>query len=138
MLLEEFKGDFLSGETIGKKLKLSRSAVWKNINELKKDGFTIHGVSNKGYCLLSDCDRLSSEGICAFIDNECKNLSIHVENQVTSTNTLVKEAGACGVPEGYVLVANQQTEGRGRYGRSFILLSLQVFIFPFYYDRKWR
>lgn len=119
VLLEEFKGDFLSGETIGKKLKLSRSAVWKNINELKKDGFTIHGVSNKGYCLLSDCDRLSSEGICAFIDNECKNLSIHVENQVTSTNTLVKEAGACGVPEGYVLVANQQTEGRGRYGRSF-------------------
>ena len=119
VLLEEFKGDFLSGETIGKRLKLSRSAVWKNINELKKDGFTIHGVSNKGYCLLSDCDRLSSEGICAFIDNECKNLSIHVENQVTSTNTLVKEAGACGVPEGYVLVANQQTEGRGRYGRSF-------------------
>lgn len=119
VLLEEFKGDFLSGETIGKKLKLSRSAVWKNINELKKDGFTIHGVSNKGYCLLSDCDRLSSEGICAFIDNECKNLSIHVENQVTSTNTLVKEAGACGAPEGYVLVANQQTEGRGRYGRSF-------------------
>lgn len=119
VLLEEFKGDFLSGETIGKRLKLSRSAVWKNINELKKDGFTIHGVSNKGYCLLSDCDRLSSEGICAFIDNECKNLSIHVENQVTSTNTLVKEAGACGAPEGYVLVANQQTEGRGRYGRSF-------------------
>lgn len=119
VLLEEFKGDFLSGETIGKKLKLSRSAVWKNINELKKDGFTIHGVSNKGYCLSLDCDRLSSEGICAFIDNECKNLSIHVENQVTSTNTLVKEAGACGAPEGYVLVANQQTEGRGRYGRSF-------------------
>jgi BirA family transcriptional regulator, biotin operon repressor / biotin---[acetyl-CoA-carboxylase] ligase len=119
VLLEEFKGNFLSGETIGKKLKLSRSAVWKSINELKKDGFDIQGVSNKGYCLSLESDRLSSEGICAFINSESKNLSIQVENQVTSTNTLVKKAGASGVPEGYVLVANQQTEGRGRYGRSF-------------------
>jgi len=119
VLLEESKGDFLSGETIGKKLNLSRSAVWKNISELKKDGFTIRGVSNKGYCLSMDSDRLSSEGIYAFIDEEQNNLSIQVENQVTSTNTLVKEAGACGALEGYVLVANHQTKGRGRYGRSF-------------------
>lgn len=118
-LLEEHKGQFLSGEEIGKKIQISRSAVWKSINELKKEEFEIDSVSNKGYCLSLDTDRLKESGIRDFLDGELKDLIIQVENKVTSTNTLVKEAGLAGKPEGFVLIANEQTKGRGRYGRSF-------------------
>lgn len=118
-LLEEHKGSFLSGEEIGKIVQVSRSAVWKSINELKKDGFEIEAVSNKGYCLSSDSDRLSENGIRLFLDETLRDISIQVEQQVTSTNTLVKEAATRGKAEGYILVANEQTDGRGRYGRSF-------------------
>lgn len=74
---------------------------------------------HKDSYLSVDTDRLSENGIRFFLDETLKELSLQVEDRVSSTNTLVKEAGAAGKAEGYVLVANEQTGGRGRYGRNF-------------------
>lgn len=62
-LLEGNRGQALSGSDIAKKLHLSRSAVWKSIEELRKEGYDIQATTNKGYSLSESSDILSAEGI---------------------------------------------------------------------------
>ena len=62
-LLEQNKADYISGEAIATRLGLSRNAVWKAINELRKQGYIIDAISNKGYRMGSDNDIISREGI---------------------------------------------------------------------------
>lgn len=118
-LLEEEQGNYLSGERIGDRLQVSRSAIWKAIKDLKKSGYQIDAITNKGYCLLKDADLLSEERIRFYLEEPLSSLNIQVQSSVTSTNALVKEYAAKGEKEGMVLVANHQTQGRGRYGRTF-------------------
>lgn len=118
-LLEEVQGQYISGESIGSRLDVSRSAIWKGIRDLKKMGYSIDAVTNKGYCLRGEADFLNADGIRKFLADSLLHLNIEVQDCVTSTNTIVKEFGAKGEPEGTVLVADHQTQGRGRYGRSF-------------------
>ena len=118
-LLEENKGAFFSGEEIARTLQVSRAAVWKAVNALREDGYTIDATTNKGYRLSPDSDILSPQGIRRFLNPEYQDLDLTVLPTAPSTNALVREKANQGCPEGCVIVACEQTAGRGRYGRQF-------------------
>ena len=118
-LLEDSKGTFFSGEEIARTLQVSRAAVWKAVNALREDGYTIDAATNKGYRLSPDSDILSPQGIRRFLKPEYRDLDLTVLPTVPSTNALVREKANQGCPEGCIIVACEQTDGRGRYGRQF-------------------
>ena len=118
-LLEDSKGTFFSGEEIARTLQVSRAAVWKAVNALREDGYTIDAATNKGYRLSPDSDILSPQGIRRFLKPEYRDLDLTVLPTAPSTNALVREKANQGRPEGCVIVACGQTDGRGRYGRQF-------------------
>ncbi|MCR4831871.1 MAG: biotin--[acetyl-CoA-carboxylase] ligase [Pseudobutyrivibrio sp.] len=123
--LEENKTNYISGEAIASKLGISRNAVWKAINELRKAGYSIDAVSNKGYMLSDDNDILSKAGIIAHLtDNlksiyQCHSNMISIYDNATSTNRLAKEAAIAGAQHGTIILAKEQTAGRGRKDHSF-------------------
>lgn len=114
--LELHKGDYISGGELASVLGVSRNAIWKAIKVLEKNGYTIDAIPNKGYCLASDNDILSAQSISQFLNMD---LDILVEKCVTSTNTVLKEKAEQGARHGTVLIAEEQTNGRGRMGKSF-------------------
>ena len=118
-LLEDSRGTFFSGEEIARTLQVSRAAVWKAVNALREDGYTIDAATNKGYRLSPDSDILSPQGIRRFLKPEYRDLDLTVLPTAPSTNALVREKANQGRPEGCVIVACEQTDGRGRYGRQF-------------------
>ena len=118
-LLEDSKGTFFSGEEIARTLQVSRAAVWKAVNALREDGYTIDAATNKGYRLSPDSDILSPQGIRRFLKPEYRDLDLTVLPTAPSTNALVREKANQGRPEGCIIVACEQTAGRGRYGRQF-------------------
>lgn len=118
-LLEKSRDESLSGEKIANSLGISRNAVWKAINELKKDGYKIHAITNKGYRLDSDNDILSCEGILPFLPAACHLAKLEVHDSIDSTNKRAKEMAISGAEHGSVVIANHQTAGRGRYTRAF-------------------
>ncbi len=124
-LLELNKNDFISGEAMASSLKLSRNAIWKAINELRKSGYEIEAYSNKGYKLAASNDILSAAGILSFFKDDIKGIYhdstdlITVLDTTSSTNRVAKELAIAGMPHGTLVVANEQTEGRGRRDHSF-------------------
>lgn len=117
-LLESSKGTYFSGEEIARRLEVSRAAVWKAVNALRQEGFPIDAVTNRGYCLTQRVDALSSEGILAHLQKG-RDLQVTVLPTVTSTNAVLREKAGQGAAAGSVVVAGQQTAGRGRCGRAF-------------------
>lgn len=119
LLLENHREEFFSGEEIARRLSVSRAGVWKAVKALQKEGYAICAVSNKGYVLEKSPDVLSA----AFIEQELEksgiSLHVQVEKQVDSTNNVLKQYAADGERRDMVLLAEQQSAGRGRRGRSF-------------------
>ncbi len=118
-VLEQNKGNSVSGARLAGELSISRNAVWKAIKALQSEGYAISAVPNKGYCLSEENDILSVESITPYLADNLKDLSLVVHKSVTSTNTLLKELAGEGEKEGKVLIAEEQTGGRGRLGRKF-------------------
>lgn len=117
-LLSDREDKFLSGAEAAKKLGVSRAAVWKAVTSLRKDGYDIEAVTNRGY-RISAGDALSAEKITENLGKLADRLKIEVKSSVPSTNALLKEQAAEGAPEGTVLIASEQTAGRGRFSRRF-------------------
>lgn len=119
-ILEKNKGSFVSGEEISEKLNVTRNSVWKAIKSLKTEGYIISAVTNKGYCLSEKSKVFTSSLVCSQLNDTLREkLNVTVVPVVSSTNTELKAAGEKGGSEGTVLIALEQTEGRGRLGRSF-------------------
>lgn len=118
-LFESQKGCYFSGEEIARKLCVSRAAVWKAVKCLRNEGYQIDAVTNKGYCLSEETDILSPQGVRKYLKSDDQEWEIVVLPTADSTNTLVREKANQGAPEGYTVISNEQTKGRGRYGRHF-------------------
>ena len=112
-------GDFVSGQEMSRRLQLSRAAVWKAVQALRDAGWEIESVTNKGYRLVSAPDRLDAGEIRRLLGDHPWAPLVQVFETVDSTNTVAKGLAAAGAPEGPVVVADQQTGGRGRLGRKF-------------------
>ena len=117
-LLEKNIGAEVSGEEAAQALGVSRVAVWKAVEALKKDGFAIEALRSKGYTLSSDCDRLSEGRIRAHLPEDLSQMPVFAYDVVDSTDLAAKRLA--GDFSGRALfAANEQTNGRGRLGRSF-------------------
>lgn len=117
-LLQESPGP-ISGEEMARRLAVSRNSVWKAVNKLKEAGYEISAVTNRGYQLLSESNVLSSANIRRQLSGAAEQVLIDIRESVTSTNTVLKEIAEQGGKEGMVVIAEQQSSGKGRLGRSF-------------------
>lgn len=118
-ILEEHRGKFFSGEEIASLLGVSRSAVWKAVKSLEAEGYAVSAVTNKGYCLAADTDILSPEGIRLYLSLEYRDIPITIHKVTGSTNEDAKALAVAGAVHGTMVLAEEQTRGRGRLGRSF-------------------
>lgn len=118
-VLEANRGKNISGAKLAEELSVSRNAIWKAIKALEEDGYRITAVTNKGYCLSDNNDILSAQSISKYLKEETKNLRIEVHKTINSTNTFLKTLGEQGEAEGKVILAEEQTNGRGRMDRKF-------------------
>lgn len=117
--LEENRGRSFSGEELAETLGVSRTAVWKAIKSLKEEGYTIQAGSGRGYTMAQENDFLSEPGIKLYLDEKIKENCIYVHKSIDSTNLEAKRLALKGAAHGTAVVADSQTEGRGRLGRSF-------------------
>lgn len=113
-VLTEHKNQYLSGQALASSLGLSRNAIWKAIELLKKQGYQIDSKPSVGYKLLGDADILSKDAI---LENLNRPARIKIFDSVTSTSTVAMNETLGDEP--IVIIANSQTAGRGRLGRSF-------------------
>lgn len=109
--------DYVSGQQLCAQFGVSRTAVWKAINQLKEDGYQIEAVSHKGYRLLESPDILSESEILSRLTTDWAGRTLHYFNETGSTNIDAKRYAEEGEPHGTTVVANMQSAGRGRRGR---------------------
>lgn len=117
-MLRETDG-YVSGQELCNHFGVSRTAVWKAINQLKEMGYEIEAVQNKGYHLLSVPDVINDVELESIRKTKWAGCEIHYFDTIDSTNTKAKELAESGHPTGTLVVSEQQTAGRGRRGRSW-------------------
>lgn len=108
--------NFISGETLAKKLSKSRAAVWKAIKALQRQGYVIDAVTNKGYRLNEQNDIITQKSLKEFINFDADILYYPI---IDSTNNEAKRLVSNGSNRPMLIVAEEQTNGRGRQGKSF-------------------
>ena len=118
-ILESNKGLFISGEKLANDLNVSRAAVWKVIKSLKNEGYDILSVSNKGYALSKETDILSSKIIKDNMPKYRDKFNFVIYKTVESTNIVARGMAMNGADSGTVVIAEEQTSGYGRNGKSF-------------------
>ncbi|WMJ84864.1 biotin--[acetyl-CoA-carboxylase] ligase [Oscillospiraceae bacterium LTW-04] len=118
-MLETHRAQDISGEQMAQELGVSRAAVWKAINSLKAQGYPISATTNRGYRLGEQSDLLSAEGIRPHVMSQLSERDIFVFETIDSTNLEAKRRAMLGGGHFTAIVADQQTMGRGRFGRSF-------------------
>lgn len=114
------KQGFVSGQEMSAELGVSRAAVWKAVEALRKEGYAIDSAPNRGYHLAAATGELSKREILAALGDCPWKDTLEVFETIDSTNNRCKVLGSDGAPAGTVLVADCQTGGRGRLGRSFL------------------
>ncbi|MDR5659114.1 biotin--[acetyl-CoA-carboxylase] ligase [Serpentinicella sp. ANB-PHB4] len=117
-ILYNSKG-FISGEEISSKLQVSRTAVWKHINALKLEGYLIESVHKKGYRIIEKSNSLLPVEISNYLTTEKIGENIIHFESIQSTNDYAKENGNS-LDHGTIVIAEEQVEGRGRMGRSWV------------------
>jgi len=112
--------NFISGERLSEFCGVSRTAIWKHINSLKEEGYKIETQSRWGYRLISRPDALLKAEILNNLKTEKWGKEVlFTFDEVDSTNALAKEFAASGKPEGTVVIAEKQLQGKGRLGRTW-------------------
>ncbi|MCL0076185.1 biotin--[acetyl-CoA-carboxylase] ligase [Dehalococcoidia bacterium] len=112
-------GGRISGEELGQALGTSRTAVWKHITALRREGYRIESSPGKGYLLVSAPDSLLPEEIKAGLRTSLLGRQIAYHRDLTSTQDAAKALAAQGANEGTIVIAETQAAGRGRIGRSW-------------------
>lgn len=118
-LLNNHSKDFISGEKLSHMLNISRSAVWKHMNELKKDGYTIEGVPRLGYRIIDTPDKISENTITWGLETTWMGKTILHKDTTETTQKDAQTAAREGAPHGTVAIANAQTNGKGRMGHQW-------------------
>ena len=123
LLLEQLKleqGRWVSGEELSRLFQVSRTAVWKHVCALKTEGYGIDSATRKGYLLREIPDLLRPQELREGLKTVCIGQGeIRYFDQTDSTNLRAKAMAADGAPEGTLVIAEEQTQGRGRRGRDW-------------------
>lgn len=112
-------GEAISGERLARRLGISRNTVWKAIETLRKEGYEVEAVTNRGYRLVSAPNLISEPEILKWTTAQTIGRRLEVHSQLDSTNIRAKLLASQGAPHGYLVCADSQVSGRGRFGRSF-------------------
>lgn len=119
-LLEALEGgEWRSGAEIARRVGVSRTAVWKKIEALRERGYSIEAIAGRGYRLTGGPDRLLPGEVRRHLRAERFGVEIVHREDVDSTNRLASDLAREGAPEGTVVVAESQSAGRGRLGRTW-------------------
>lgn len=111
--------EYISGTELCEQFGVSRQAIWKNIAALKECGYDIEALANKGYRLVSSPDRLYAPDILSRLPEDCICQKVQSFESIDSTNAKAKQLAEAGEEEGILLVAEEQTVGKGRRGRDW-------------------
>ena len=113
--------DHISGQQLCEQFQVSRTAVWKVINQLKEEGYQVEAVRNKGYRIIESPDVLTREELAVQIGDATRwaGQEIVCFTETDSTNVRARKLGENGAAHGTLVVAEQQTAGRGRRGRGW-------------------
>lgn len=117
IMLKQQDGD-LSGEEISRRLGVSRMAVSNAVKSLRNQGYEIDSATNRGYRLRKCADKLTAGEIFAYLPPERQGL-VRCFDLLDSTNSYLRREAMMGAPHGLCVIADSQTAGRGRSGRSF-------------------
>ena len=117
-MLREADG-YISGQELCNKFGVSRTAVWKAINQLKEAGYKIDAVQNKGYILKSAPDIMNQNELKSIMNTSWAGQELFYFDSIDSTNTKAKELAEAGYPNGTLVVSDSQSAGKGRRGRSW-------------------
>ena len=118
--LDAARGRYISGQELAAQLGVSRTAVWKAVAALRRDGIPIKAVTNRGYTLAQSVDVLNAAAVAVQLDEATvKALQIEVVDRLPGTNAALRSRADAGAREGLVLIAQAQSAGRGRGGHSF-------------------
>lgn len=119
-LLASGRNEFISGQFMSEKLNVSRSAIWKHMNELKKDGYEIKSVANKGYKIVSLPNTVSENTLSWGLNTKWIAQSIVHRESVATTQRIAHEQALNGAAHGTIVVADEQTESVGRAEKEWI------------------
>lgn len=108
---------FLSGQYLGEIIGCSRTAVWKHIEELRKDGFELEAVRKKGYRIVRTPETITADEIRLGLQTSFIGQNLHYEESVESTQKIANRLANENAPEGTVAIAEEQFTGKGRLGR---------------------
>ena len=111
---------YVSGQELCRKLGVSRTAVWKNIRSLQEDGYEIEAVTNRGYRLAGVPDTIAEEEVASRLQTERMGRQIRYFSRIDSTNQYAKRIAEEGAPDGTLIIADEQTAGKGRSGRTWV------------------
>lgn len=117
--LERHRGEFCSGAALAQELAVSRNAVCKAASALRAQGYAIDASPALGYRLSENSDLLSRESIAVRLGPQADRYCILVKDQTGSTNSDLKAMAEEGAPALCVVVADSQTDARGRFARGF-------------------
>ncbi|WP_180968252.1 biotin--[acetyl-CoA-carboxylase] ligase [Cytobacillus massiliigabonensis] len=121
-LLDAFSNsqeEFVSGQALAELVGCSRTAVWKHIEELRKEGFEMEAVRRKGYKIIKTPERVTADEIRLGLKTEFIGRHIHSEDVVDSTQKVAQRLVFEGASEGTIIIAEEQLSGRGRMDRKW-------------------
>lgn len=113
-------GSFISGEELSERMNVSRTAIWKAINALREEGYTVRSATNRGYKLEASPDIITRQEIESGLKTNALAKNIYCYSSIDSTNEEAKRQAMNGAPNGSLFIAEQQSGGKGRLGRSFL------------------
>ena len=112
-------GEYVSGQELCHCLGVSRTAIWKWMKKLQEEGYVIEAVQNKGYRLVETPDYIQAEVVGSWLHSNWLGHVLYYQESVDSTNTWAKKLAEEGAPHGTVVLADEQTAGKGRRGRTW-------------------
>jgi BirA family biotin operon repressor/biotin-[acetyl-CoA-carboxylase] ligase len=118
-ILKEKRGQYVSGEMLAQTSGITRAAIWKQLSRLRELGYVIESSPRKGYRLVKSTLTLLPLEIQDGLDTNCFGRVIVQQPEVDSTNKMAKLLAADGATEGTLVIAETQTNGRGRMGRNW-------------------
>ncbi len=118
-VLKDKAETYVSGEELSRKLGVSRTAVWKHVGNLRKEGYDIKSAPRLGYKLVAVPDLLLPAEISDGLRTSVIGKQIYYYAETDSTNRLAKKLAMDGEPEGSVVLVERQLAGKGRMGREW-------------------
>ena len=119
LALRSSRSGFVSGADLAASTGVSRTAVWKHIKKLEREGYLIEAIPSKGYRLTSSPDVMIVSDLKRGLKARTIGREIVHLTETASTNTLAMDLAHKGAADGTVVIAETQTGGKGRLGRAW-------------------